>query len=136
MFTRRGFDEWKDQLVELRIDRLARRARFIDRLLARARSALPEIAAARSEYNDRHTAAAKREAAAREAEFQRCVAEENPRRLKQNDVVALLKEAGHHGPWYGPISAAFHAAYEAGVITDVEFTLASRDYGRDFDFYD
>jgi hypothetical protein len=33
LFTRRGFDEWKDQLEELRIDRLARRARFTDRLL-------------------------------------------------------------------------------------------------------
>ncbi|WCB92536.1 hypothetical protein DSM104299_01232 [Baekduia alba] len=127
---------WKAELQELRIDRLARRAVEISQLVEQARAVLPEIEAARQEHWARERAEWAEIHAAREAEFQRRVLEEEPRRLTYEAVVALLKEAGHDGPWYGPIEVPFHAALRHEVITDLELELAKSDYGRDWSFYD
>jgi len=118
---------WLEVLRGLRLDRIAKKAVRIHFLAQQARDVLPYIEAARRER-------LAGEEAVREAAFQVRVAEEQPRELHWGDVVRLVREAGHTPDTWGSPSGLYGQARTIGVITDLEYEVASRRNPRGWNY--
>lgn len=134
--VRAVLDARQKELRRLKVERIVERAVAIHFLIQAARAVLPEIEAAREE----HWA---RDAAEREEAFQARVAEARAAgtlreftELGCREQVRKLIEQ-HTGETYydyNSASSLFGDARNWGVITDLEYEVAKRAYGRGWNY--